>query len=102
MNDVCARTVRGVGRRARVETLHSVLMDGVVRARATASRSMVADGSVIGRRARIGAPNSVDPVLVGSHRRIAAGAVLRAGGAVQAHRPASWSAAPAQPSRADQ
>lgn len=75
-----------IERGARVR--HSVLMDGVVvRSGATVARSVIAEGSVIGRRATLGAPNAVHPVLVGSHRRIAADAVLPAGSELEPRRP---------------
>lgn len=67
---------------------HSVLMDDVVvRAGASVARSVIAEGSVIGRRARLGAVNAVHPVLVGSHRRIAADAELGPGTEVEPRRP---------------
>ncbi|CAN5579110.1 glucose-1-phosphate adenylyltransferase family protein [soil metagenome] len=59
---------------------HSVIMeDAVVRAGATVSRSVVAESATVGRSARLGAPNARRPVLVGTRRRIAAGAELPAG-----------------------
>lgn len=67
---------------------HSVLMDDVVvRSGAAVARSVIAEGSVIGRRARLGAVNAVHPVLVGSHRRIAADAELGPGTEVAPRRP---------------
>lgn len=67
---------------------HSVLMDDVVvRSGATVARSVIAEGCVVGRRAVLGAPNAVRPVLVGSHRRVAADAVLTAGTELEPRRP---------------
>lgn len=81
-----------IGPGARVErgasVRHSVLMDDVVvRSGATVARSVIAEGSVIGRRAVLGAPNARRPVLVGSHRRITADSVLAAGTEVASRRP---------------
>lgn len=67
---------------------HSVLMDDVVvRSGATVARSVIAEGSVVGRGALLGAVNAVHPVLVGSHRRIAADAELGPGTEVEPRRP---------------
>lgn len=70
------------------EVRHSVLMDDVVvRSGAIVARSVIAEGSVVGRRARLGAVNAVRPVLVGSHRRIAADTELGAGTEIEPRRP---------------
>jgi len=59
----------------------------VVRSGATVARSVIAEGSVVGRRAVLGAANAVHPVLVGSHRRITADTELAPGTELEPRRP---------------
>ena len=66
------------------EVRHSVIMgDARIRAGARVSRAVVAETAVIGRNAVLGAPQARRPVLVGSGRRVPAGAELAAGATLE-------------------
>lgn len=67
---------------------HSVVMeDATVRADSTVSRSVLSEAVVVGKGAELGAANAVHPVLVGTRRRIAAGAHVPSGTHLEPSKP---------------